>query len=187
VRSRLSVKIRNETEWRTSDLRRLIKVAHARVFDPGQKPVVYVRVVGARSLVGGCAFVGGCNMTVRLPAVVTDTRVVGAILVHELGHVRGLHHRDMRGAPRWTWRGVAGDKPYDQWLAAHEWARALPLRKVEVKPKPAGLVLVAVKRERAAQALVRWTRKAKLAATKIRKLRVRLRYYDKRAAAGSGP
>lgn len=179
----MKIHLRNETEWRTSDLRRLVRVAHARVFDPGQKSVVYVRVVPARSLVSGRAFRHGCNMTLRLPADVTDVRAVGAIAVHELGHLRGLGHRDMRGAPRWTWRGVAGDNPYGQWLAAHEWARAFPLRKVEVKAKPSGLALVEVKRERAAQALARWTSKAKLAATKIRKLRARVRYYDKHAAA----
>ena len=70
-------------------------------------------------------------------------RDVGALFVHELGHLRGLHHRDMRGAPKWTWRGVApkvdeatGEtiQPFERHMRAHAWATAFKLRKREAKP-----------------------------------------------------
>lgn len=185
--------IKNETRYRTADIRRILRGAAAEVFDPGDKPIIRCRVVYARrGRVSGCASIGGTMMTLRIGRHVSDVRLVGALVVHEMGHLRGLQHPQMRGAPRWTWRGYPRGMEWaerrERWLKAHEWARGLALHEEtpEHRPRLVGAVLIEKRREQTVQSLERWTKKARRAANAMKKLRARLRYYDRRAAALAG-
>jgi hypothetical protein len=65
----------------------------------------------------------------------------------------------------------------------------MPLR-IETAKKAerlSGIVLVEVRREKTVAALERWTKRARRATTAMRKLKARLRYYDRRAAALTSP
>ena len=188
--ARRQIKIKNQTIWRTDDLRALIRKACGIVFDPGQKTIIHVNIVTAkaRESVTGCAYVGGTMMTLRIGREVTDLRMVGAIIVHELGHLRGLQHRDMRGGAKWTRVGVPtrdGLSGYAQWLKANEWVSGMQLRKKEVirKERVAGIELIESRMAIASANLKRWESKAKRAANAIRKLRKRVKYYALRRAA----
>lgn len=204
---RRRIEIKNETRWRTDDLRRLIQRACVEVFDPlpdglvipKQKPVIRARIVyaGTRKGVTGCANLGGTWMTLRIGTAVTDLREVGALIVHELGHLRGLDHPHMRGAPKWTWKGLPErfslgrdgntlhSVRYERHLQAHRWAEGFPLRFREerAKPRVVGLSLVEQRRAKVLAALGAWEAKERRAKNALRKLRARLRYYDRRAAA----
>lgn len=190
--NRRRIEIENGTAWRTADLRRFIREGCKIVFDPGDKPVVWCRVVYARrGRVTGCAYLGGTRMTFRIgkPKAGTphDPREIGALVVHELGHLRGLTHGQMRGGARWTWKGVAGGEA--AWYAAQEWAKDLPLRmeEPEKRERVTGAALVDRRAAATAAAIKRWETKAKRAATALKKLRARARYYDRRAAALRAP
>ena len=180
--------VNNGTRYRTADIRRLLRGAASEVFERGEKPVIRVRVVHAyRGSVSGCATLGGTMMTLRLGRAVTDVRRVAAMIVHEMGHLKGIAHPQMRGNAWWTWRGYPKGTPdvMERWLKQHEWARGLALHEEMPKARPRliGAALVEFKREKIEQSLRRWTSKAKRAANVLKKLRARLRYYDKRAAA----
>jgi len=185
--------IRNETTYRTADLRRIMRGAASEVFDPWQKMVIHARVIYARrGNVTGCATIGGTSMTLRIGKGIDDMRQVGALVVHEMGHLRGLGHPEMRGAARWTWRGYPRGMPWperqERWLKQHEWARGLMLREVvpSRRPRLTGAALVDQRREAAIQSLERWARKAKRAENAVRKLKAKLRHYDRLAAALGG-
>ena len=78
--------ISNKTAYRTADLRRILRGAAVEVFDPGQKPVVHVRVVYARrGRASGCATVGGTTMTLRIGKGIEDVRLVGALVGGPVG------------------------------------------------------------------------------------------------------
>lgn len=192
---RRRITIHNDTNYRTADLRKLLRAAAAMVFDPEQKPIIRVQVVYARrGNVTGCASLGGTTMTLRIGKGGADVRDVGATMVHEMGHLRGLTHPQMRGAARWTFKGLRSTmdaqtgetfNPYQTWLRAHAWADAFTLHEDSPKRKPrlSGDALIEVRREQTVQSLERWQRKAKRAATAMRKLKARLKYYDRRSAA----
>lgn len=187
--------ITNETRFRTADLRKMLRAAAPLVFDPDEKPKMRVRVVYARRAnVTGCASIGGTSMLLRIGKEFRDIREVGALIVHEMGHLKGLTHQQMRGGSRWTWKGVPGGMDaqtgrtwsgWEEHLRQHEWAKAFTLHeeKPTHRPRLAGVALVERRREQTIQSLEHWTRKAKRAENAVRKLRARLRYYDRRAAA----
>lgn len=186
-RKRRKIEIENETSWRTADVRRFIVEGCKIVFDPGDKPVIRCRVVYARrGGVTGCAYLGGTHMTLRIGKPREgghDAREIGALVVHELGHLRGLDHGRMRGGARWTWKGVEGG--YAAHLAAQGWAADLPLRmeEREKRERVTGEALIERRAAATVAAIKRWETKAKRAATALKKLRARARYYDRRAAA----
>lgn len=63
-----------------------------------------------------------------------------------------------------------------------EWGR-VPPNIIEIPNEPQVSVLQIKRAEKAQRDLERWLRKMKLAQTKVRKLRQRVNYYDKRQAA----
>lgn len=128
-------------------------------------------------------------MDLHIGTRITDLRIVAAVIVHEMGHLKGLEHRDMLGSSFYTDRGLPPGEvsAHDRWIGRHEWGRELPLRwRVEKqKVRLAGVALIEAKREKVIQALARWRPKAKRAATAIRKLSARLKRYDRQMAAKS--
>jgi hypothetical protein len=173
---RRKIEIENRTHWRTADLRRFAVRAANDVFEPGEKPLLRLRVVYGRKYVTGCAGIGGIRSTIRIPKREVDRRALALVLVHEFGHNRGLEHRQMHGS-RWDW--VA------DWRERYAWGETLPLepRPVKRRERVTGIALAESRREKVAALLQSWQRRLKRAQTAVRKCQRRLRYYDKRTAA----
>lgn len=175
---RRKIEIQNRTHWRTRDLRRFaVRAAH----EAEAPEFIRLTVSYNRQVTGSCsgrAVVRGHNARLMVPSQSVDRIDLVGTLVHEFGHLRGLEHAQMRGNPRWQRTG-------DHHRALYAWAESLPLELV--KPKPAvratGMALVEQRRAATERRLRAWLTRQKRAATAVRKLRARLRYYDRRAAA----
>lgn len=197
----------NETDWYTPDVRRLVRAALASM---GISEARTVRVVHARqtSWSTGHARINSRDMTVRVhsPAIVVDGRhardpmlplgraqvldLCGCIL-HEAEHNLGLRHEDMID-------GFGGRKHGDRRASFLPWAEDLVVRsKVAVDaaraasrpppPPPPTLEERAEKRRAAREAkqaklLAQWERRLRLAQTKVRKYRRSVRAYERAAA-----
>lgn len=189
------MKLRNLTAWSTRDLRALIvRALRAQEIEPREYRSLRVEVVYARSrCVSGCAYIGrvelteerlrasrtlGHRMTLRLRAPwrgPLDPREVAAVAIHEAAHLRGVRHRQMEPSLLYCYPSIA------------EWAAGMPLRHSEPKKKPrpgdeqklAHAQALALAAERK---VARWQRR-------LRKLRTRVRYYERKMekAAGARP
>ena len=104
-----------------------------------------------------------------------------AVTAHELTHLHQYLFRRDTGKKRWSeldarWHEVKALREFranrDALLA--EWSKA-PAAKV-AKPKPS---IVEKRAAKAAADLARWNKKLKLAQTKVRKLKTRVRYYER--------
>lgn len=105
------------------------------------------------------------------------------VVAHEMAHARGMRHRQMLGAARYTFRGVKeGATTYRDYYA---WANDYP---VEPKPakakveKPAEVVALKDYEHAKAKA-AEWSRKLSTARRKAREWKAKARYYEKKAAA----
>lgn len=118
-----------------------------------------------------------------LPEVPPESvRDAAVTLVHELMHCRGLRHRDM---PPGMKRCGGHDYP-TPWLPAGLRIRAKDAP-AEV-PREDRLAALKARREEKARAdLARWEKRLRLARTKVAKYRARVRGYERRAAAATGP
>lgn len=199
---RRGFRVDNRTKWSTADLRKLIAEVIKRQGGPPHGFVVKVTTGGY----SGQAYVGGSWMCVRVPAPPIprgetssgeplwwfnrmlfrqqsfdrcrpDPRQLVSIVAHELAHLRGLSgERDMRSS---KWLGHR--KGHDHYA----WADTYPIRRAETK-KPMRLVGADAdekKRSAAEGKVLQWERKAKLAATKLKAWRGKVRYYERKVAA----
>jgi hypothetical protein len=179
MRRRISIK--NETTWRTRDLRRFIVRVVSREFDRGEKPFFTVRVgynrQKDRGSVSGSAVIGGSSIRILLPSLVVDRVDLAGVIAHECAHARGLNHKQMRGAARWRRVG--------NWRELYAWADSLPLEKAapKVKVRPTGAALASAKIMAITERLKKWAAKKKRAETALKSLKAKLRYYERRAAA----
>lgn len=169
--------IKNETKWSTKMIRPFV-TRIAREEFPGTKPsntrsAVTVRIIYNRSGKDGGSYCTGsaplnssrCKIRVPYPHPGKRFPVLDFchVLGHEFGHCKGLQHRDMGlhygGSCR---RGTYTNPHYGPW------ACALPEPVVPVRRKPTTDEKRAAKLDAAHAAVVRWTRKRKLADTKLK-------------------
>lgn len=176
------MKLVNRTSYDTRVLRRIITTVH-RVMakNEGRLPAwrhlrITVETRRARQYEGrvsGWASYGGGRMMLRLPH--PRRHHVGAhrvawLVEHELYHSYGRKHGSFREEP-------------EEWWAQHVGTDPLPLKARKAHP---ARDLVAERRAHAQRLLRQWERRAKLAQTKVRQYRKKVRYYDRAAARRSG-
>jgi hypothetical protein len=208
------MKLRNSTTWPDHFLRRMTAWCCDQL-DMPRSYVLAAQFANSRSKWGGLAYLRQRRMGVRVSAKESDfpetARQPGSdatelladrleclikVTAHELAHhdQYRLEHAE-RVSNRTRRGGWGGSEGRTQALAFQvlrafranreallaEWS--VPPAERQAKPK------ASIQEKRAAKAqadLDRWQRKAKLAATKIRKLKARVRYYDRVAACRQG-
>ena len=176
----MKLKIVNETDYRTADLRKFLAVG---LREEGVGPVIRDWCCGYRVKFyrmserrrGGYGYYNSRNMALGLydsASVMTPEQVTALprVFVHELGHNRGLRHKEM---------AAYATLPVS-------WAEGLAVRKKIVAPKPKRDVQ-AKRQRRAEKMLAEHEAKLKREQKLVKKWRQKVRYYErafeKRAAA----
>jgi len=173
------VRITNRTHWSTKDIGTLIRRVAQDELNTGQLKTARITIKyqrGDRGALGWC-FYG----TMRNPCVVMrlmlprpgsplDLVLLAQVIAHELGHAKGIRHRDMKN----TRYGYI-----DGWRERYAWATAFPIREQVVKPKPDRVV---VRASRCEAMVAKYRTKVKRDQTILRKWTRKLRYYELRQA-----
>lgn len=179
------MKLRNTTDWSDTFLRRMTAWCCRQIGMPVRR---VGRIQFRRKRVGYSGhcwwrsrrIVCSCNNVSDLVAVTTHE------LFHQHAHDAGIATRrsgEGSSEPQTRWHEERAREAFhaDEARLLAEW-NAEPKR--PAKPKPS---VTEARAAKAVAALERWQRKLKLAQTKIRKLKARVRYYERRQAAGGTP
>lgn len=196
------MKITNETKWTTSHLRAIAAIVARMVLDRETAKRLRVIFRSRRSAAwygskarGSSGWAGCRTISVTLPTIelIDSDRIdFCATLAHEMKHVNDWVDPNSRrsgrtGGRKWE-RSHRRSIPYgrpktEEGKAAQRelygWVLSMP-----IEPKPAKVRKqvdhVAKRADKAAADLKRWQAKLKLAQTKVRKLRGRVKYYERR-------
>jgi len=166
----------NKTQWSTRDLRRFVNRACHEVLLDHEVPVVHCTFkTGRAALIGGCsgwAILHGSTMQVCVGKQVIDKIDLAFVIGHELGHLKGLNHAQMRGSCRW--RRDRENKHRE----IYSWGDSLPLAKQVVKEhiRPSAVD----KAEHCQTMIKQWKSKVKRANTALKKWERKLKYYQKK-------
>lgn len=183
------MKITNETYWRTEHIRALaLAVARRQLMDPAQidAMVIHVRWRKGRRL--GEAFIG-CSpgkmtrtMWLFMDRDKIDPMELAHTIGHEIGHQKGLTHRQMKGRPSYTYA--------PGWRDVYAWAAAFPVeqrpvRVRPIKPAPSQLEVAQTRYAEAAAKVKTWETKVKRAQTMLKKWQRRARLRQSKIAASA--
>jgi hypothetical protein len=197
MKPRLKITVRNQTAYRTDDLRRFfragLRAMHAREdktievkYRTGNRHicwatmghVVNTTVIDNEGVTTMRPFktVEGrwIRMVIGQPGTVVDMARFARVFEHEVLHNRGVAHREM----------TPHQRDCDQSLP--EWAEGLEIR---LKPEPVKLsredraIHLRVQREMHAREMLKlYEKKAKRTATLLKKWKTKVRYYERLAA-----
>jgi hypothetical protein len=156
------LEVKNETDWNTRDLRRIILRACHQKLDgtPWTSLKVFVRYRRGNNFRLGSAYRNGGPVFLNVERDSIDSSELAVTLLHELDHVKGLRHRDIvKPAPH-----------------VYAWAKGMTVGKKVIVPKarPTLAERRYARIETAREAVAAWQRKLKLAQTKLRKWNRRL-------------
>jgi hypothetical protein len=191
------MKLVNLTHWKSEHLRAIIARVALDELEAGARKRLVVRVVYKRrslsgNTCGGRATLGvkgplgyvANRMTLTLPSVTVDPVSLAKVTAHEMAHLRGLRHPEMKGA-RYSYRA-------EGWRAFYAWAAAYPIEKqpVAATPKPSRSERQQGKLAQARAMLAKWERVQKRAAARVKwwrgKVTFRTRYLAVCQAADQG-
>lgn len=192
---RTKLRIKNDTAWRTKDLRPFLLRILKSEFDGStvnRRPrwdylfhIVYNRGGKDFSYCSGRAAIHGRWARIRVPNPVHENHAHAFpvldfcyVVGHEVGHSIGLRHSQMGLHYR---RGAYSDQHY-------AWALELPVPQPKAPPKrPTIDARRAARLKTAQEAVTRWERKAKLAATKLKIWRRKVRRLELVQVAAARP
>lgn len=177
----MTLRIKNETDYLTIDLRRFFMAGLAA---KGASTDKFIRVIYGR----GAAHHGYAHLGVQvgrqhieanwiqisLPrdAAKLDLLKLAQVFEHEVDHNLGLQHGEMQ----------------DWWTLAPVWQEELVIRvsaRVLVPPPPR-LSVRAYREARARAMLAKWEKKQERVAKLIKKWKAKVRYYERTAAKAAG-
>jgi hypothetical protein len=175
----------NKTRVNAKQLGALIRaVAVEELWTPDDIEQLRIRVVYRRRTYGrpdnhpgGYAYYDSYRMCLKfVRGVQPDPVGTAKTIAHELAHCKNVQHRNMNNN-RYGW------KP--GWRETWAWVVKYPLEMLPDREtvKPSKSEKASKDIERCQKALEDWQRKAKLAATKLRKWKRKLDYYEKKLAA----
>jgi hypothetical protein len=178
------VKIKNPTHWKTQDIAGLIYRVAQDELDKGALKFARVRIVYGRKnsgALGWCTYGTGLRPNVNMwlvlpkPGERLDIVKVAKVIAHELGHAKGLRHRDMRNT-RYGW--VEGWRERYAWAVDYEFG---------MRPEPAKKSREEQLVERRSKAVIKaekmvrkWTITAKRSNTMLKKWQTRLKAASRR-------
>ena len=126
------MKVKNETEWLTRDLKRVLCEAlrrNSKIEGPlkkWQKKGLTIEIFYSRKeYYSGNAQYNGCWMKLRIPKDKIKKSDFVSLFVHELNHIRGFHHNQIAGGRYLR-------------VENHPWAEddtKFPIRRKEIKLK----------------------------------------------------
>lgn len=185
------MKVTNKTNWQTSDLKKIFIECCKTKLDSWKYLKVEVTYSASRWIHGRAGYGGGLrgggNVKIFLPrnpidkkyidgryteprpyAFLNFKQVLAWVFIHELHHVLGKHHREMKDSYYLHWRSYARNPEKMSWVDD------LQLRKEEVKEKPkmdlqtkryehvlAALKIKKSKLKRLQNQIKKWTQKRK--------------------------
>lgn len=119
------MQIRNETKYRTDDLRRILSICAERHLEISKRKRVIVTVTHARQTRGasGCAMLGGRHATIRITRDHPRPDSFACVAVHEFRHLNGWTHAQMKAR-------YSGDD-----VSRYAWANNYGIRPKDAKPK----------------------------------------------------
>jgi hypothetical protein len=177
------MKIVNKTHWRTAHLRAFIqRVALDEIEVPARKALQVTVKYNRQKDQGSCSGRASLTrpvITVMVPSQVVDRVDLAHTIAHELAHMRGMKHHQMNRNPQYYRIG--------NWRERYAWAETMPLERSTPKTRPKGDVQMQ-RYQRALASEKRWRTRLKRAQTALKKLRPKLRYYERiLTAAGKLP
>lgn len=101
IRKEIEMKIKNSTEYRTKELRKIFQYCLNRTGQVGENLIVDVMPKGRNKCRLGYAYYGKGDfgrrnlITVFMPRVIYNTVELVNVFLHELAHTRGIRHKEM--------------------------------------------------------------------------------------------
>ena len=182
------MRIINKTNWRTDQLKALVRKVAEQEVDKDKRKQIRVHVE-YRKTVRSPRGRGLCGLSGQKPHLVmwlyldrrepADPVVLAHTLAHEFAHNHGLRHREMMQTKRY---GYA-----EGWSEHYAWAKDFPIEAEPEKSKPSAQDQIKQKLLSAQQTFKLWERKRKLAETKLKIWKRKVHYYERRLAALTSP
>ncbi len=169
------MKIINQTDYETSDLRAIIRRCAAMTLEAEKRRRVVVTVTYARQRHGasGCATIGGRHATLRITRDHPRPDSLACLAVHEFRHLNGWNHSRMKATYS------------SEDVARYAWANSMGVRVKEPKIRPTQADKASDALAHARMMFARSLTRLKRAQTLSKKWRTKIRYYERRMAAMS--
>ena len=168
------MKIINQTRYDSKDLRAIIQRCAEMTLEADKRKRVIVTVIHARQRRGasGCAHIGGRFATIRITKDHPRPASLACVTVHEFRHLNGWSHAEMKA------RYSDGD------VARYAWADDMGIRLKQAKPKPTATDKIGQNLIHAQRMFSRAETRRKRAQTIAKKRHAKIRYYERKMAAG---
>lgn len=186
------MRIVNKTHWQTAPIREIVsRVAAVELEADARKRLVVTLLYrrSSRRMIGGyCrghATLGkrgvwtARDMTLTLPRDWVDPISLAKVAAHEMAHLRGFNHTEMKGA-RYSYQ-------HPDWRAFYAWAAAYRIERQPAPPRKTPEERRQTKLDAARAKVVSWERAAKRAANKIKRWRLRARTLERTILKAAQP